>query len=188
VSASDPLTSRCPARCKSSGMQCRKWVRGGGVCDSHGGRARQVKAAREARLVVMEAELEATRKAEPYEARHPAEVLLTAVLASDVLLRHLLDKHAAGELTADESMALGWAIDRAARVSRSALDASVNAQIAQVAQERASVWLTAMRHMLADPRVHVDGDPEDIIFGVLQAMRDGDAPTPALSAGNGQAL
>jgi hypothetical protein len=68
--------------------------------------------------VVMEAELEASMRREPYEARHPAEVLLTAVLASDVLLRHLLDKHASGELTADESMALGWAIDRAARLRR----------------------------------------------------------------------
>jgi hypothetical protein len=133
--------------------------------------------------VVMEAELEASMRREPYEARHPAEVLLTAVLASDVLLRHLLDKHASGELTADESMALGWAIDRAARTSKTALDASVNAQLAGVAKERATVWLNAMRRMLADPRVHVDGDPEDVLFDTLQAMRDEDArDKPALLA------
>jgi hypothetical protein len=140
--------------------------------------------------VVMEAQQEASRMGERYEARHPAEVLLTAVLASDVLLRHLLDKHAAGELSGDESMALGWAIDRAARTSRSALDASVQAQLAQVAQARAGVWLVAMRRMLADPRVTVNGDPEDVLFDTLQAIRDGSdsAGVLALSAGNGQAL
>jgi hypothetical protein len=135
----------------------------------------------------MEAQQEASRRGERYEVRHPAEVLLTAVLASDVLLRHLLDKHASGELTADESMALGWAIDRAARTSRSALDASVNAQIAGVAQERGAVWLAAMRRMLADPRVTLDGDPEDVLFDTLQAIRDEDEDArdrPTLVSGN----
>jgi hypothetical protein len=63
------------------------------------------------------------------------------------------------------------------------LDASVNAQLAGVAKERATVWLNAMRRMLADPRVHVDGDPEDVLFDTLQAMRDEDArDKPALLA------
>jgi hypothetical protein len=144
VSTRDPFTSRCPAKAKSTGTQCRKWVRGGGVCDSHGGAASQVKAAREARVVVMEAELEATRKAEPYEARHPGEVLMSAVAASDVLLSHLLRRRAAGELTAEESRALEFAIDRAARTSKTALDANVSERLVEL-QEQRIAWNAADR-------------------------------------------
>ena len=105
-------------------------MRGGGVCISHGGKAKQVRAA--------------------------------------------------------ESLALGWAIDRATRTSKTALDASVQAQIAGIAQQQATFWLAAMRRMLADPRVVVNGDREDVLFETLQAVRDesvGDA-RPALVSSN----
>jgi hypothetical protein len=88
----------------------------------------------------MEAEVEAARNGEPYdEPRHPGEVLMSAVAASDVLLRHLLGRRAAGELTADELVALNWAVDRAARVSKTALDANVSERLVEL-QEQRTTW------------------------------------------------
>ena len=78
MSARDPLTSRCTAKAKSTGKQCRQWVRGGGVCPSHGGAARQVKAKREQRVLV--AELEAKAAAQTVvERREPEELILDAL-------------------------------------------------------------------------------------------------------------
>ena len=135
MSTRNPLSQRCTARCKATGRQCRKWVIAGGpnaVCDSHGGRAAQVRRAKELRLATMKAEQAAARAGLPHERRHPGEILLDAVAASDVLMQHLLRQRAAGALTAEESIALGAAVDRAARVSRSALDAGVQERMAQV--------------------------------------------------------
>jgi hypothetical protein len=144
VSARDPLTSRCPALAKSTGRQCRQWVRGGGVCRTHGGAAFQVKAAREARIITMEAELEAAKNAQPYERRDPGEVLMDAVMASDVLLQHLLRKRAVGELTPEESVALEFAIDRATRTSKTALDANVSERLVELQEQRIE-WNAADR-------------------------------------------
>jgi hypothetical protein len=88
----------------------------------------------------MEAELEAARNSEPYDGpRHPGEVLMSAVAASDMLLQHLLQRRAAGELTADELVALNFAIDRAARTSKTALDANVSERLVEL-QEQHIVW------------------------------------------------
>jgi hypothetical protein len=173
VSASNPLSERCPAKAKSTGEQCRKWVVGTGVCPEHGGNARQVRAAREARIVAMSAELEAAKKGQPFERRHPGEVLMTAVLASDVLLTHLLDKRAAGELTAEESTALGWAIDRAARTSKTALDANIAERLTEI-RERPTRMLVdqlvaVLRSVSADPRVTVEPGHRSVI--ILDAVR-----------------
>jgi hypothetical protein len=88
----------------------------------------------------MEAELEAARNSEPYDGpRHPGEVLMSAVAASDMLLQHLLQRRAAGELTADELVALNFAIDRAARTSKTALDANVSERLVELQMQRI-VW------------------------------------------------
>jgi len=50
--------------------------------------------------------------------------------------------------------------------------AGVDQVLVQAAQQRAVVWLSAMRRMLADPRVSIKGDAEDVLFGALQAMRE----------------
>jgi hypothetical protein len=135
----NPLSSQCSATSKRSGCRCRRMVVGGGVCAMHGGAAPQVRAARKARIIEMEAELEAAKEGQPYERRHPGDVLMDAVMASDVLLQHLLRKRASGELTAEESTALNWAIDRAARTSKTALDANVSERLVEL-QEQRIVW------------------------------------------------
>jgi hypothetical protein len=177
VSADNPLSQRCTARCKATQQQCRKWVIGGGpnaVCDSHGGRAIQVKRAKELRLATMKAELDAARAGLPYERRHPGEVLLDAVAASDVLLQHLLSQRAAGALTVEESIALGFAIDRAARTSKIAIDVNVTERLIaaqeRVSRAQADRLIRAMDRVLNDHRVHIDGDPRPIVVDALKGL------------------
>jgi hypothetical protein len=176
VSAFNPLSQRCTARCKATQQQCRKWVVGGGpnaVCDSHGGRAIQVRRAKELRLATMKAELAAARAGLPAERRHPGEILLDAVAASDVLMQHLLRQRAAGNLSGEEALALGAAIDRAARTSRSALDAGVLERMTQVREKLTrdivSQLIAVMDTVLADPRLIID--PADRGPVVVDAVR-----------------
>jgi hypothetical protein len=180
----DPTASQCTAHSKSNnGERCKHRVRGGGVCHVHGGAAKQVKAAQEARAAVMEAELDAAKEGEPFERRHPGEVLLDAVMASDILLQHLLRKRAAGELTAEESTALGWAIDRASRTSKTALDAGIEERMQQVRERPTRLLvdqLTAiLRGILADPRVSVvDGQASAVILDAVRKLDGGEDAGP----------
>jgi hypothetical protein len=177
VSARNPLSSRCTAHTKSrGGEQCRRWVIGGGVCADHG-QSKKVKAAQQARAAVMQAELDAAKNGQPYERRHPGEVLLDAVMASDILLQHLLRKRAAGELSAEETAALGWAIDRASRTSKTALDAGIQERLTEIRErptrELVNQLITVLRSILADPRVTVvDGQGSQVILDALRTLDD----------------
>jgi hypothetical protein len=50
------------------------------------------------------------------------------------------------------------------------LRAGCDQALVQVAQARAVIWLGAMRSMLADERVSVAGDPEQVIFDALREL------------------
>jgi hypothetical protein len=121
----------------------------------------------------MQAELEAAQKGQVFERRHPLEVLWDALLGSDVLLQVLLRKQAAGELTADESAALGLAIDRATRTSKTAIDANLEQRWVQaqegMARSHAARLIRAMDRVLYDPRVVIDGDPRQVALDALRA-------------------
>ena len=54
----------------------------------------------------------------------------------------------------------------------SCIRAGVDQVLVQAAQQRAVVWLAVMRRMLADSRVSVDGDPEDVLFEALRTLRE----------------
>jgi hypothetical protein len=129
----------------------------------------------------MQAELDAAKNGQPYERRHPGEVLLDAVMASDILLQHLLRKRAAGELTADESTALGWAIDRASRTSKTALDAGIQERLVEI-RERPTRMLVdqlvmVLRSVLADPRVTVvEGQGSQVILDALRRLDGAEEP------------
>jgi hypothetical protein len=129
----------------------------------------------------MEAEAEAAKRKVPYERRHPLEVLWDALLGSDVVLQELLRKQSRGELTAEESVALGWAIDRAARTAKTAIDANLEARWLatqeQVAGSQAARLVRAMERFVNDPRVAVVGDPRDVIRDALRELND---PAPGL--------
>jgi hypothetical protein len=192
VSKTNPLSERCTAHSKSrGGERCRKWVVGGGVCREHGA-SKKVKAAQQARAAVMQAELEAAKKGLPYERRHPGEVLLDAVAASDILMQHLLRRRAAGELTPEEAVAVGLAVDRAARTSKIAIDASIESRLLafeetrlqRSAEDTAAAWtgllLVTLRNVAlaaADKLLVIDG-----LWDVMRRIREQDVELPRAHA------
>ena len=52
-----------------------------------------------------------------------------------------------------------------------ALRAGADAAMVSLAQSRAALWLGAMRRMLADSRVTVDGDAEQVLFDALRELQ-----------------
>jgi hypothetical protein len=80
-----PLSSQCTAKSKRSGERCRHRVIGGGVCHIHGGKAPQVAAKREARIIAGEASL----AAKSYAPRDPGAALLAAASDADAVLQQL---------------------------------------------------------------------------------------------------
>ena len=51
-----PLNQQCEAKAKATGRRCERRVVGGTVCFVHGGNAKQVKAKREQRVALAEAQ------------------------------------------------------------------------------------------------------------------------------------
>lgn len=81
----DPLTSRCPATAKGTGQRCQLLVVGGGVCRVHGGRAPQVAARRQVRII----EGRALLAGQVVEERDPGEALLAAAHDADAMLQRI---------------------------------------------------------------------------------------------------
>lgn len=139
---------RCTARAKGTGERCRRFVRGGGVCPVHGGRAPQVARAREARLAAAEA---SALYGDEFAERDPGEVLLAAVADVDGIVQKLKARiREAGELTPSDLDALGEWLDRASRMARSVLDARVDERRVQVNERQGQLVADVLRGALWD--------------------------------------
>lgn len=107
---------RCVARRSSDGEQCKRWARRGAkVCDSHGGKAPQVRAAAARRVTLAEAMAAAER-------RHPNEVLADALHGVDVLARQTQEQLNAGQLDAGLVQALLDSLKTQAAMAKLVLD------------------------------------------------------------------
>lgn len=51
------------------------------------------------------------------------------------------------------------------------LRAGCDAALVAAAQSRATVWVGVMRAMLADERVSVEGDPDEVLYGALRELQ-----------------
>lgn len=144
----------------------------------HGGNAPQVKAAREARIIAMEAELAAGNR-EPVPPRHPGEVLLASVTSADEVMLQLQRDLERGELTPEWARAYGEWVDRAGRLSKLALDAGIAERLVEI-QERPTRLLvdqlvSVIRGILADPRVSVvDGQGPQVILDAVRKLDGGE--------------
>lgn len=134
-------TERCSARAKGSGEQCRLMVRGGGVCRVHGGAAPQVRRRRLERVALAEALASSPR-------RHPGEVLLDALHTADVLARDARARVAGGLPSAEAVLALVEAIERAARLAKTTMDADVDQRHAKVAEQHIDTLEAVLRRAL----------------------------------------
>lgn len=56
-------------------------------------------------------------------------------------------------------------------MATAALRAGADAALVRVAQNSANVWLEVMRGCLADPRVTVIGNPDDVLFDALRKLQ-----------------
>lgn len=142
----DPLTSRCTATAKSTGERCRRWVLGGGVCVKHGGRAPQVAAKREARIIAGQA---LQLGGDGLVDRSPADALLSAAKDADLVIQRLKGQVRSGEgLDLAALSVLGDWIDRVGRLSKVVIDAKLDERDVQLAQADADRVVNAFTEVV----------------------------------------
>ncbi|MDK3255592.1 hypothetical protein [Blastococcus capsensis] len=155
-------------------------VRGGGVCVMHGGHAPQVAQQREARVVVAAAQ---RMYSEDFAMREPGEVLLAAVQDVDAIVQKVKQQvECREELSGTYLLVLGDWLDRAAKLSKTALDAGV--------QERQGEMVAGLlRTIFADPLLALSPAQAAAAPGIaarhLRQMASGEHP--ALTVGRDEA-
>jgi hypothetical protein len=151
------FAEQCTAKAKGTQQRCQRLVMGGGVCIVHGGRAPQVNAAREARVVAALAQMSSGVT----EARDPGEALVSAAVDADAIVQRLKSSMDAGEeFRPGELRALGDWLDRVARISKTVIDARVDERKVRVTElqhrqftEILKAVLVALGHDPDDPEV-----------------------------------
>ena len=182
VSESNPISSRCAARAKSTGRPCRRWVPGGGVCDWHGGKARQVKVKREQRVAVAEAR--AAAAAEPAViVRREAEEVLIDLLDDVTRILAQIKSELHGNIVSPAllSVAGEW-MDRTARVAKVITDGDLQERLHRrlgwLAEDRGSqlVALMAATVKVAPLSARDKWAVWDSMYVGIQMIKDGQAP------------
>jgi hypothetical protein len=178
----NPFSSQCTAHSKRTGRRCRRMALGGGVCASHGGAARQVREKREQRLVVLEARQQHAQfngqgsawAQDGRPVRLAEELIISAMHDADEVLQAIKRQMAASEAPAVTLTALGEWIDRLSRVAKVVTDGGLQDRLEQrraaVAREQADQLIAAMDRLITDPRVHIDGDPRQVVLDALRPL------------------
>jgi hypothetical protein len=174
-----PLGEQCSATSKATGKRCQRRVIGGGPCHVHGGSARQVKARREQRIVLFEAQQKAAPPIVEPELEPTADETLIAVLKD---VRTTL-QHLRVEMAVNASptllVLLGDWLDRADRISRSVIITRAEERVEQrkvaVTAEQASKLATAM-HLGVTASDLSARQRVEVVETVLEAIRREDLP------------
>jgi len=166
-----------------SGERCTKRpIVGGTVCYTHGGATEQVKAKARERLLHAKLNGELVKLGwEPVidpiskYAEVGGEVLAFKDLARERVneLAGKWETPAEGFIAEDTRAAVQVyerALDRAERTLARMIGIGFTAHAHRLAEDRGHAFLGAMRAMLADPRVTVDGNPDDVLFDALKAL------------------
>jgi hypothetical protein len=190
----DPYEGRCGARLVSGG-HCRRYpIKGAKRCEMHGSGTALARA--KAAANVLQAKINGELQLRGWEpvadpVTHYAE-LAGEILAFKDLAReqvNVLDDWALtiGHFTSHEDgesafMAMAEqakavvavyerALDRAERTLARMIGIGFTAHAHRLAEDRGGAFLGAMRAMLADPRVTVVGNPDDVLFDALKALQ-----------------
>lgn len=156
----DGVTSeRCTATAKGTGERCRKLaIRGGKVCQTHGGGAPQVRERAADRVALAEAMATAPR-------RHPAEVLLDTLHAADLMMRRQI---AVGDPIDGEGLAvLLGALERAQRFARATLELDAASRLDQMFAQTAARFVA-----MFDAAMLAAGLSDDQLERARESMRD----------------
>lgn len=136
---------QCTATSKTTGERCQRRTVGGGPCRYHGGAAPQVAAAREARIVTLQANAAAT----PVIVRNPAAALLGAARDADEVVQRLKATIAArGQLDAASLEAFGAWLDRVSRLSKAVLDSGAEKHQAALTEQQGEQLAQVIRGSL----------------------------------------
>lgn len=165
------MSEQCTARSKTTGERCQQRVIGGGVCRFHGGKAPQVAAAREGRLLQMRA-----RAYGEVEERTPAEALVAASSTLDASLQSL--EAMAAEVGGASPLLLKEIRDAAkesARVAKLVHEAGLDERRLQLAErdqtDLSQVLTLALRAFGLDPS---DGLVREVVVEAVEQVRRGD--------------
>jgi hypothetical protein len=184
-----PLAEQCSATSKASGKRCQRRVIGGGPCIMHGGKARQVKARREQRILVWQAEQRTLPPIVEPELEPTADEILIGLLRD---VRRTFEHVKAGLVGNSDPSALAtwlsvmgeWA-DRLDRVSKSAIVLNVEARITErethVTGDQVRVLTGVLDRVLGDHRVSIQGDARLVVADAMRAeglIPPGPEPVP----------
>lgn len=135
------VSEQCTARSKRSGQRCEHRVIGGGPCHLHGGKAPQVRQARERRIALAEALARDPR-------RDPGDVLRDVLHTNDHLMRKARAEVDADRPTAATMARLLEATERAGRWAKTSLDAEVDQRQTQVLEAHAAMLAGVIQRVL----------------------------------------
>jgi hypothetical protein len=178
-----PLNQQCTAKAKATGQRCERRVVGGTVCHVHGGNAKQVKAKREQRVLLAEAQAEA-RAAAPATVvmREPEEILLDALHDTNAVLTRIKADLHSGVVNPILLDLCGEWLDRLGRLGKVVVDGGLAERLEKrlgwMAEDRAAVaWAMLAAIVEASPlsaqqKLAVWGSR----FDGLQMIADGRAP------------
>jgi hypothetical protein len=179
---------QCTATAKGTGERCRRRVIGGGVCPMHGGRAPQVAAAREARIIEQRARLAGSKD---FEVRDPAEALMAAAEDADLVLQRIKSEIQSGAVSSTQLEALGEWLDRVARLSKLIVDARIDERRVRLQEREADLLEVGLRWWLDAVGLAGDQRAGRLLHVMLCALGEGRVPTErealAIEAGGGAA-
>lgn len=147
----------CNARTRAGG-RCKKLVRGGGPCRSHGGNTATHRRNRERNLTIAEA-----LAADPR--RSPDEVLADVMHQSDWLMRRAREEVQANTPTADTMAKLIGAAESAGRWAKSALDVGLAERQTRVLEQDAAALAGIVTRILG--RLNLTADQRALVPTVV---------------------
>jgi hypothetical protein len=143
-----PATEKCSATSKRSGQPCQRLVKGGGPCPMHGGRAPQVAARREQRILLAEARAKTLPAAIEPQEEPTADELLISLLTDVRSTLHQIKLSIADNPSPMLLALLGDWLDRADRISRSVIITGVQERVNQrkvaISEEQARLMATTI--------------------------------------------
>jgi hypothetical protein len=145
--AQHPLSQQCSATSKRSGKRCRRRTIAANICWVHGVNAKQVKARREQRIALWEAQQNQPPTA--IETREPEQVLLDALHDTNVTLQAIKAQLSDGVLSPALLMVAGEWLDRLGRLGKIVIDGELEDRLEARRTRRIAIEAEARAQLLS---------------------------------------
>lgn len=138
----------------------------------HGGKAPQVAARREARILEAEARL----RGEAATPRDPGEALVAAAEDADGMLQRLKADMRSGTLQPAQLLAFGDWIDRTARIAKTVLDARIDERRARLAERDGQLLASGLTWLLQALSLSESAEAQRAMTFMLRELGEGRVP------------